>query len=139
MTFPGLGHDTPFCQFPLPQRALLERYGLAFETADVRALVPVLAEDVRWEMPPDPVWFSGRDHVLEFLATRLTDHGRLRAIPAMANGQPAFALYARQDDGPRRPYALHVLTVTDAGISRIVSFSDPRLFSLFGMPPTVGP
>ena len=63
--------------------------------------------------------------------------GGLAAIPATANGQPAFAFYPRDADGGYRPHALHVLTLTKADISRIVSFQDPKLFPLFGLPPAV--
>ena len=35
------------------------------------------------------------------------------------------------------PHALHALTLTKAGISAIVSFQDPGLFPLFGLPPAV--
>jgi RNA polymerase sigma-70 factor (TIGR02960 family) len=52
-------------------RALLARYVAAFETADVDGLVAVLADDVRWEMPPIPTWFSGRDTILAFLDKRM--------------------------------------------------------------------
>src|SRR5712691_4934407 len=55
-------------------------------------------------------------------------------IPVTANGQPAFAFYARDPAGIHRPHALHVLTLTKAGISRIVSFQDPGIFPLFGLP-----
>lgn len=135
MTFSGLGRGTAFRGFPPPQRALLGRYASAFETSDVDLLVDVLAETVTWEMPPDSLWFAGRDHVTEFLAARMLDHGGLRSMPTMANGQPAFAFYAGQDDGSYRPYSLHVLTLVDACVSRVVAFGDPRMFPLFGMPP----
>lgn len=119
------------------RRALLDRYAAAFETADVNGLVAVLTEDASWEMPPIPTWFAGRSTVVAFLASRQRAIGGMPAIPTTANGQPAFALYARDAGGVHRPHALHVLTLTKAGISRIVSFQDPGLFPLFGLPPTV--
>jgi RNA polymerase sigma-70 factor (ECF subfamily) len=36
-----------------------------------------------------------------------------------------------------RPHALHVLTVTAAGIARIVAFLDVDLFALCGLPPAL--
>jgi hypothetical protein len=119
------------------QRALLDRYVAAFETADVEGLVEVLAQDASWEMPPVPTWFAGRDTVVAFLASRQRIIGCMPAIPTTANGQSAFAFYARDAAGGYRPHALHVLTLTKAGISRIVSFQDPGLFPLFGLPPVV--
>jgi hypothetical protein len=59
------------------------------------------------------------------------------AIPVTANGQPAFAFYARDARSVHLPHVLHVLTLTTAGVSRIVSFQDPGLFPLFGLPPAV--
>ena len=116
------------------QRALLDRYVTAFERADVTGLVAVLTEDASWEMPPVPTWFAGRDAIVAFLAGRQRMIGCMPAIPITANGQPAFAFYARDTAGVHRPHALHVLTLTTAGISRIVSFQDPGLFPLFGLP-----
>jgi RNA polymerase sigma-70 factor (TIGR02960 family) len=120
-----------------PGRALLDRYVTAFETADVNGLVAVLTEDASWEMPPIPTWFAGRDTVIAFLAGRQRMIGGMPAIPVTANGQPAFAFYARDTAGVHRPHALHVLTLAKAGISGIVSFQDPGLFPLFGLPPVV--
>jgi RNA polymerase sigma-70 factor (TIGR02960 family) len=115
------------------RRALLDRYVAAFEAADVNGLAAVLTEDASWEMPPIPTWFVGRDTVAAFLASRQRMIGGMPAIPATANG----AFYARDAAGGYRPHALHVLTLTKAGISRIVSFHDPGLFPLFGLPPVV--
>jgi RNA polymerase sigma-70 factor (TIGR02960 family) len=119
------------------QRALLDRYVTAFERAVVTGLVAVLTEDASWEMPPIPAWFADRDAIVAFLAGRQRMIGGMPAIPITANGQPAFAFYARDAAGPHRPHALHVLTLIKDGISRIVSFQDPGLFPLFGLPPVV--
>ncbi|MFG1946245.1 sigma-70 family RNA polymerase sigma factor [Nonomuraea sp. NPDC048826] len=115
------------------QRALLDRYVTAFATADVEQLVAVLTEDARWEMPPIATWFEGRRTVLAFLAGQLRMIGPATLVPASANGQPAFAVYARDRDGRHHPHALHVLTLTTEGASRIVAFHDPGLFPLFGL------
>jgi len=60
--------------------------------------------------------------------------GRVRMVPAMANGQPAFAAYLHDEDGVYRAHAVMVLSSTPAGIARIVIFLDPGLFGLFGLP-----
>jgi RNA polymerase sigma-70 factor (ECF subfamily) len=118
-------------------RALLDRYVAAFETADVHGLVAVLADDVRWEMPPIPTWFTGRDTVLAFLDKRMQALGEATVIATSANGQPAFAVYGRDHDGVHRPHALHVLTLTPAGVSRVIAFQEAGLFSRFGLPPAL--
>lgn len=115
------------------QRALLDRYVTAFETADIDQLVAVLTEDARWEMPPIATWFEGRDTILAFLAGQMPRIGPARLVPTSANGQPAFAVYARGRDGAHHPHAVHVLTITAAGVSGIVAFHGSALFPLFGL------
>jgi RNA polymerase sigma-70 factor (ECF subfamily) len=118
------------------QRVLLDRFAAAFERADVNALAELLREDVALEMPPLLTWFTGRQAVMRFLASNaLAEPGQLRLIPVMANGQPAFAAYLRQPDGPFRAYAVTVPMVTSTGIARIITFFDPGLFEPFGLPP----
>jgi RNA polymerase sigma-70 factor, ECF subfamily len=121
-------------------RALLDKYAAAFETADVAALTELLRGDATLEMPPQPYWFSGRDQVLRFLQARvLTTPGRFRLEVTAANGQPAFAAYIRGDDGQFLAHAIQVLTVRAGRIARIVSFNDGRLLATFGLPDRVDP
>jgi RNA polymerase sigma-70 factor, ECF subfamily len=121
------------------QRALLERFAAAFENADTSALAELLREDVTLEMPPAPTWFAGREAVLGFYAARALDvPGRFRMVPAMANGQPAFAVYQRDSGGVYRADAVTVPTLTTTGIARIVTFRNPGLFALFGLPMDYG-
>nr|WP_268929147.1 sigma-70 family RNA polymerase sigma factor [Nocardia coffeae] len=115
------------------QRALLDRYVTAFETADIDQLVAILTEDARWEMPPIATWFEGRDTILAFLARQMRAIGPTDLLPTSANGQPAFAVYARGHDGARRPHAVHVLTLTADGVSGVVAFHGSGLFPLFGL------
>lgn len=112
----------------------MERYAAAFERADVAGLVQVLTEDAVWEMPPIPTWFSGREVVGRFLATRLPGPGGSRLVRTEANGQPAVAVYQADRHGRHRAHALHVLTVTGSGISRIVAFLGAEPVTAFGMP-----
>ena len=121
------------------QPAVLERFAAAFENADTSALAELLREDVTLEMPPAPTWFAGREAVLGFYATRALDApGQFRMVPAMANGQPAFAVYQRERDGVYRADAVTVPTLTTTGIARIVTFRNPGLFALFGLPMEYG-
>jgi RNA polymerase sigma-70 factor (ECF subfamily) len=86
-------------------------------------------------MPPLLTWFTGRPAVTRFVASHLlTEPGRLRLVPVMANAQPAFAVYQREPGGGYHAHAVLVLTVTRAGIARIVSFQNPGLFGSFGLP-----
>jgi RNA polymerase sigma-70 factor (ECF subfamily) len=117
------------------RRALLDRFAAAFENADASALAELLREDVTLEMPPGPAWFAGREAVTRFFETHVLATPRLfRMVPTMANGQPAFAAYRRGRDGAYEAHALQVLTVTAAGVARLVIFLDPALFGAFGLP-----
>ena len=119
------------------RRELLDRYCAAFENADMAALTKLLQEDVRLEMPPLPVWFTGRDTVLRFLAARaFTKAGDVVMIPTGANAQPAVAEYRRTADQVMRAHSIHVLTAGATGIAAMTVFLDPRLFGAFGLPPT---
>jgi RNA polymerase sigma-70 factor (ECF subfamily) len=117
------------------QRALLDQYAAALEHADLPAFMRLLRADAVVEMPPVPTWFAGQAQIRRFLAAHvLREPGGLRTVPAAANGQPALAAYLRGDDGVYRAHAVQVLTCTGAGIVRIVSFIEPRLFATFGLP-----
>jgi RNA polymerase sigma-70 factor (ECF subfamily) len=118
-------------------RALVDRYAAAIKNADVTALVALLHEDATFEMPPMPTWFRGREDTGRFLRTWiLTAPGLHTVVPAAANGQPALAIYRRDDDGTRRAHAIQVLALSR---SRIVAFVDPGLFPAFGLPAELPP
>jgi RNA polymerase sigma-70 factor (TIGR02960 family) len=114
------------------RRALLESYIDAFTRADADALVDLLRADVELEMPPTPTWFTGREAVIGFLATRiLRVEGPWRMVPTSANGQPAVVVYALGADGRLEPHGVEVLTLIGRRISRIVAFNDPSLVPTF--------
>lgn len=119
------------------RRELLDRYCAAFENADMAALTALLQADVKLEMPPMPVWFTGRDAVLRFLADRaLARAGDIVMIPTAANSQPAVAEYRRSADGAMRAHSIHVLTTGVTGIASITVFLDAGLFPTFGLAAT---
>lgn len=119
------------------RRAMLDRFAAAIENADAQTLAELLRKDAVLEMPPFLAWFAGRDTVLEFFTTRIvTAPGLFRLVPVEANGQPAFAAYHRDPDAATvyRADAIVVPAPTLTGIARIVTFADPGLFRLFGLP-----
>jgi RNA polymerase sigma-70 factor, ECF subfamily len=117
------------------RRAVLDRFAAAIQDADASLLAELLREDVALEMPPLLTWFTGRQTVARFVAEHLlTEPGRLRPVPVVANGQPAFAVYQREPGGGYHAHAVLVLTITATGIARIVSFQNPGLFGSFGLP-----
>ena len=116
-------------------RRLLDQYAHAFQNADIAGLLQVLREDITMEMPPHLTWFAGRDAVVRFVGTTVFRRaGAIRTMPTTANGQPALATYTAAADGLHHPHSLQILTVTPTGLSRIVSFHDPGLFELSGLP-----
>ena len=111
------------------------RHRVEAECSIAFALVELLREDVTLEMPPLRDWFAGRQVVVPFFAaTAFAAPGQFRLVPVTANGQPAYAVYQRERDGAFRFYAVTVPTATATGIARIVTFFNPGLFRLFGLP-----
>jgi RNA polymerase sigma-70 factor, ECF subfamily len=116
-------------------RLVVDRYAAAFENADVAALTRLLADDAVLEMPPFPTWFSGRAAIARFFGAQvLRAPGGFLMTETAANGQPAFGSYARGNDGAYHAHALAVLDVRGAAVARIVSFLEPELFRVFGLP-----
>jgi RNA polymerase sigma-70 factor (ECF subfamily) len=114
-------------------RALLDQYIAAFENADAAGLERLLLADAVLEATPLRTWFAGRAVCVPFLRDHLLGApGDWRMLATSANGQPAAAAYLRDEQGDYQPYGICVLTVTDAGISRISSFGDPGLVAAFG-------
>jgi len=117
------------------RRATLDRFVAAFENADADALAELLRKDAVLEMPPFLTWFAGGDTVWEFFTTRIiTAPGLFRMVPVAANGQPALAAYQRHWEDRYRADAIIIPTITATGIARLVTFLDPGLFRLFGLP-----
>jgi RNA polymerase sigma-70 factor (ECF subfamily) len=121
-------------------RALLDRYAAAFQSADVEALTALLRADATLEMPPEPYWFAGREQIGRFLRSRvLTTPGKFLLVPTAANGQAAFAAYSRGPDGRYMAHAIQLLATSPGRITRIVSFNDSRLAAAFGLPAELAP
>jgi RNA polymerase sigma-70 factor (ECF subfamily) len=132
--------DTVFEPADPRQRALLDRYVTAFENADVPALMELLRADAVFEMPPQPIWFAGRESIARFLAAWvLRERDRFRMIPTQANGQPALAGYWRGEDGNYHAHAVQVLTFDRSSITRVTSFNNASLVATFGLPDVLAP
>jgi RNA polymerase sigma-70 factor, ECF subfamily len=119
------------------QQSLVRRYVEAWEAVDVDGLVALLREDAVMTMPPSPLLFHGRQAIGEFFATVPAEGAldQIRLVPTRANGQPALAAYLLdREAGVHFGYGLMVLTVDGEEIAEITGFTDPALFSLFGLP-----
>jgi RNA polymerase sigma-70 factor, ECF subfamily len=117
-------------------RVLVEGYVDAWERADVDAIAAMLAEDAAFTMPPQALWFRGRDTIGEFLRLRpLHDRYRWRIVPTSANGQPAFAHYIwSETENAFVAEGIAVLTLDGDRISELTVFREPELFEPFGLP-----
>jgi RNA polymerase sigma-70 factor (TIGR02960 family) len=122
-------------------RELLDRYVRAWQLADIDGFVQLIAEDIRFSMPPLTAWFDGRDAVAAFIEnavfTPARPHGiRLRA--GSCNGQPAFATYEPDGRGGLAVSGLQVLQLADVAgrplIIALVSYRDPALAIRCGLP-----
>jgi hypothetical protein len=101
-----------------------------------RTLAQLLADDVRATMPPWPMWFAGRDAVVESLRSGLAAGipGRFRMLPVGANLQPAAAAYVQTPDQPAyRAFALEVLRIEAGRVVELTAFHDVS-FEPFGLP-----
>jgi RNA polymerase sigma-70 factor, ECF subfamily len=105
-------------------RQLVDRYVEAWERCDVDTVVEMLTEDASFAMPPLASWFQGSEGIRTFLGGwPLSGDWRWRPIPTRANGQPALAFYAwDEDEQAYLPFALNVLTLRGDKISDVVAF-----------------
>jgi RNA polymerase sigma-70 factor (ECF subfamily) len=116
--------------------SMLEGYVKAFEDYDVDRIVELLTADAVWEMPPFTGWYQGDEAIGRLIATNCPASGPddMRLLPTSANGQPAFGVYMRGDDGVHRAFHLQQLTLTQAGVSHVAAYFDTSLFAAFGLP-----
>ncbi|MCJ0904763.1 sigma-70 family RNA polymerase sigma factor [Rhodococcus sp. ARC_M6] len=117
-------------------RTMLREYVRSFENYDVDAIVAMFTREAIWEMPPFEGWYQGPGAIGQLIGNKCPADGpgAMRLLPTAANGQPAFGLYMREPDGVHRAFQLHVLDVTESGISHVTCFFDLTLFARFGLP-----
>jgi RNA polymerase sigma-70 factor (TIGR02960 family) len=123
-------------------RRFLHRYVRAWQLADIDGFVALVAEDIRFSMPPLSTWFDGREAVAAFIEDAIFAAARPHGVHLMAgscNGQPAFATYEPDSEGRLVASGLQVLQLGDVGgqllITTLVSYRDPALAIRCGLPP----
>jgi RNA polymerase sigma-70 factor (ECF subfamily) len=96
----------------------------AWEANDVETVMEILAEDATFSMPPLASWFEGEESIRTFLAGwPMSGTWRWRPIRVQANGQPALAFYAWDEDAEAYlPFALNVLTFRGDRIADVTAF-----------------
>ncbi|THA26742.1 sigma-70 family RNA polymerase sigma factor [Streptomyces sp. RKND-216] len=117
------------------QRELLDRYVTAFEKKDMKAIVGLFTEEAVWEMPPFIGWYQGPESIRTLIDLNCpAGPDELRLIPTGLNGQPAFAMYMRGEDGRFLPFSTMVLSLEGDRVSHVAAFFDLSLFETFGLP-----
>jgi len=119
-------------------RGQLDRYVLAWETADVPGLLALLRDEATFSMPPAHSWYQGRANIGAFVRQTIfggAARGRWRLLPTRANGQPAFGLYKRDEaSNSYQAYGIQVVTFAGSGIADITTFRTPSLVPRFNLP-----
>ncbi|WP_435748263.1 RNA polymerase subunit sigma-70 [Microbacterium sp. PMB16] len=123
---------------PTPDdRAAAAAFATAFTAGDVAAIRSLLADDVRFTMPPLPAWFDGRADVLAFLSDRvLATPWRVTDL-GLVNGHPALLGY-QQHDGSYRKGAVMVLHIEGGMVRWLATFIDPGLVDGWPVPDESG-
>jgi RNA polymerase sigma-70 factor (ECF subfamily) len=120
------------------EQTLVERFVRAFESSDVRGVVSLLTDEVRFTMPPLPAVWQGRDRAGLFLDAMVAWSAQgHRVLQTRANGQPAVGIYVADPHGSlRHGVGLLVLTLAGERVSAITRF-EPGLLERFGLPRTL--
>jgi RNA polymerase sigma-70 factor (ECF subfamily) len=128
-----VGREPPPAAGSPAEDVLVAKFVRAWESADLRALVALLTDDVFISMPPMPFGYEGRDVVTRFCAGLFDAGRRFDLVPTRANGQPAFGAYLRAPTGIRHGTGLYVLTLTGDRIRAMTRF-DNSVLPWFGLP-----
>ncbi|SFJ31063.1 sigma-70 family RNA polymerase sigma factor [Amycolatopsis sacchari] len=139
---PGRRADWSLGQAGAEERETLRRYMAAAEHADVSAMAELLSADAVLTMPPNPVWFTGRDAIIRQVGPVFDPgspryFGEWRYLPTSANRMPAAAGYVRRPGtAVYRAQLLDVLRVENGHVAEITTF-EPHLLPAFGLPLTL--
>jgi RNA polymerase sigma-70 factor (ECF subfamily) len=121
-------------------KQLVDRYVDAWERNDVDTFAAMLAEDATFAMPPLATWYETREGIRIWAAnSSMSGAWRWKARLTRANGQPALAFYAYDDDAAAYlPFALNVLSFrgreiidVTAFINRSIESADPDSYLNF--------
>jgi RNA polymerase sigma-70 factor (TIGR02960 family) len=127
------GREPPPAADSPAEEALVARFARAWASADLDALVALLADDVVSSMPPMPLEYEGRDAVARLCASIFGSGRRFDLVRTRANGQPAFGVYLRAPGGIRHGVGLFVLTLAGDRICAMTRF-DNSVLAWFGLP-----
>ena len=104
-------------------RDVVGGYVDAWDRGDIDGVVSMLTKDAAFSMPPLASWYQGDELPAFFKVGPLSGEWRWRHVPARANGQPALAFYAWDEDSQSYvSFALNVMTIRDRQVSDVTCF-----------------
>jgi len=117
---------------------LAQAFAAALAERDIDTVVRLLADDVRFSMPPMPAVWQGRERAAAFLSHVAFQVPEALFVPVGANRQPALAVYARDAASEAwRANGVLVITTRAAGgggeITAVTRFDASRMRA-FGLP-----
>ncbi|MFJ8623191.1 RNA polymerase subunit sigma-70 [Kitasatospora sp. NPDC093550] len=124
------------------EQEVVRRYVLAAERAAPAMMAELLRADAVLTMPPNAIWFTGREAILAQVAAVFDPasprfFGRWRFVPTAANRMPAVAGYVqRPGTSVYRAHMLDVLRVEGGRIAEITTF-ETHLVAACGLPLTL--
>lgn len=134
----GNGESEPAPHSPA-EKALVDKFVRALQSADIDALVTLLTDDVRLAMPPIPLEYQGRESVGRFYAALYAQGPKYDLVQTRANGQLAFVSYLRATAGQeRRGSGMIVLALRGQKICDITRF-DATVLRWLDLPPSLPP
>lgn len=115
-------------------RALVDRFVLAWQRADVDSIIEMLAEDATFTMPPLAEWFRGREAIRTFFAEQVFAR-RWRMVPSRTNGQPGLACYMWDEASQSYPLSvINIFSFEGERVRAISAFLDPAWLRRSGLP-----
>ena len=131
----ALTPDTVQPDLDADQKRLLDAYLEAFWRKDVQRIVQLLRHDATWDMPPFLSWFKGAEEIGRLIGEHCPGGSHdMPMLRTTANGQPAFGLYMRHQDGHFVPFQLQVLELEGGVVKHVTAFFELSLFQRFGLP-----
>lgn len=114
------------------RRDVLDRYLAAWMMKDIHALSRLLAQDVRYSMPPWAEWYQGASMVSRFFAEAWTGYQSFVGEPVALNGTRGVVVWTRAG-ADMRVHSVH-LVLGDAEIDEIVLFRGETALRPFQKP-----
>lgn len=126
------------------ERRMVEAYMTAHAANDLEGLRALLAEDLRFCMPPEPGLYTSRESAVRSWAEGGFGgpaFDQMRCLPTWVNHQPAVVAYLRRpDDDVYRAFAVDVLRLGEDGmVAEIIGFDVTTPELDYGVPMTLAP